>query len=320
MSRLSMFRVAFLGLALSAFGAASCGDASESAVGEAKEAWKAPAPGSCDESGMLTVANEATLDELDNDAKLTNRAAKSIIAARPIASIKDLDAVSQVGATTLNAILKYARAEHGGSCSGSEIGIVSDLDDTVIPAANPELSKPPFPGVAKLYQLLENRNDGETTDMHYVTARLPARVVGVPAYLEENDVPPGPIETGVSGIPAVAENEKVRDITRILEATGTQRFVLFGDATHRDPEVYQRILAASPDRVAGVIIHRVGETVPPERVDGLHLVDNYAEAAAVLFGLELLTRTEALSVMKAAKAEGLEISTAQMNALLDAQK
>ena len=36
-----------------------------------------------------------------------------------------------------------------------ELGIVSDLDKTVVPPADPDLSKAPYPGVTRLYQILE---------------------------------------------------------------------------------------------------------------------------------------------------------------------
>lgn len=299
------------------------GDSSETQDVKAK--FKAPAPGSCDETGMIAAANDAPLAELDDDAKLSSAAAKNLVAARPFDSVAAIDAVAQMGDAALIALLKHAReagyvaaCEDGGDTT--EIGIVSDLDDTVIPPANPELSLPPYAGVAALYRALEHQNDGVAGDLRYVTARLPARVVDVPAYLEQHGVPTGVIETGVSGIPAVAENEKVKDITRIMESSGAQRFVLFGDATHRDPEVYKRVLAAFPDRVAAAIIHREGVDVPAARVEGLHLVDNYAEASAVLFGLGLLTRGEALDVMESAAEQGLVITEAEMKALLDAQR
>jgi hypothetical protein len=298
------------------------GDSSETQDVKAK--FEAPEAGSCDERGMITAANDADLAELDDTAKLSSSAAKNLIAARPFATIAEIDAVAQMGDAALVALLKHARAAgYVSACEDgatSEIGVISDLDDTVIPPANPELSVPPYPGVAALYQTLEHRGGGAAGDLRYVTARLPARVVDVPAYLEKHGVPTGVIETGVSGIPAVAENEKVKDITRIMESSGDQRFVLFGDATHRDPEVYQRVRAAFPDRVAAAIIHREGVDVPAARVEGLYLCDDYAEASAVLFGLGLLTRAEALEVMESAAAQGLAITDAEMKALLDAEE
>jgi hypothetical protein len=305
--------------------AAACSGTGDEAIGSAEDdntSWVAPAEGSCDAKAMQKVANEASLDELDIDAKLDRRAAENIVAARPFTSVKAIDDVSRVGGATLSAILEHARAKGLASCGGgsSEIGIVSDLDKTVIPAGDPDLSVAPYPGVKALLTLLEHRNGGVAGDIHYVTARTPERVADVPAYLEQHGVPSGSIDTGISGMPWVAQAEKVRDIEAILARTGTQKFVLLGDTSHRDPEVYKTILAAHPDRVIAGFIHKVNVTVTPSRVTGLHLHESYAEVAARLYGLEVITRAEALDVMKAAKQDGLAITTAEMEALLEANE
>lgn len=197
-----------------------------------------------------------------------------------------------------------------------ELGVVSDLDDTVIPKAKVDLSSAPFPGVRALYDVLEHRRKGKDGDVYYVTARTPDRIDGVPAYLEKHGVPGGDIATGTSTLPWVAQPEKVKDIEAILAKTKTQSFVLFGDSSHKDPEVYKEILAKHPDRVVAAFIHKVNKTVSPDRVKGLHLVESYAEAAGILYRVGALTKTEARSVMKAARDEGLAITDAEMTALL----
>ncbi len=299
-----------------AAGPAGCGTADVGAdVGAHTEI---PAEGTCEAAGMLTVANEATFEELDLDAALDRRAAENIVAARPIETLAELDAVAYVGPSALGKILSYAEAlGYLGGCSGQEIGILSDLDKTVVPPSDPDLSLPPYPGVATLYQILEHRNGGLAGDAYYVTARQPEMVTEMPAYLEEHDVPAGPIETGISGLPWVAEPEKVADVSAILDSTGTQSFVLFGDTSHRDPEVYQTILDLYPERIMAVFIHKVNQTVSPDRVEGLHLHESYAEVAAILYGYQIITRGEAKSVMLAAAQEGLAISETEMEALLD---
>lgn len=300
---------------------AACGDASPPDLGseEADQtSWRAPAEGSCEAHAMLKVANEATLEELDVDASLDGRAAANIVAARPFETVRAIDDVPRVGPATLKAIFEHARAKGLlAACTDGEIGVVSDLDKTIIPAAEPDLSRAPYPGVTKLLYILEHRNDGAAGDVYYVTARTPDGIADVPAYLEEHGVPPGTIETGVSGVPWVAQAEKVRDIEGILARTGNQRFVFFGDTSHRDPEVYKEVLAAHPDRVIAVFIHKVNATVSPARVEGLHLHDSYAVVAAKLYGMSVLTREEARSVMEAAKDEGLAITPSQMDQLLD---
>lgn len=279
------------------------------------------AGGDCDDAAILEVANALTQAELDDVVGLDSRAAANIVAARPFATLTELDEVGYVGQSALGKLLAYAEA-HGivAACEGagaSEIGVVSDLDKTVVPPGDPDLSVAPYPGVAKLYQLLERQNGGQDGDMYFVTARTPELVTEIPDYLEAHGVPAGPIETGVSGLPWVAEPEKVADVSKILDASGEQRFVLFGDSSHRDPEVYKTILATYGDRIIAGFIHKVNNTVSPDRVVGLHLHESYAEVAAILYGMSVLNRDEAKSVMQSAADEGLTIDDAEMEDLLD---
>ena len=57
---------------------------------------------------VLEVANNASEAQLDDEAGLNSRAASNIVAARPIATIEELGAVSYVGANALQALLTYA--------------------------------------------------------------------------------------------------------------------------------------------------------------------------------------------------------------------
>jgi hypothetical protein len=201
----------------------------------------------------------------------------------------------------------------------SELGIVSDIDKTVLPPETSAGMPPPYPGIASMLSTLELRGSGNAGDIHYVTARDPADVVVIPDWMAMHAVPAGSIDTGVGTQPWVAQPEKVRDIKRIMDGRDGQKFVLFGDTSHRDPEVYKEVRTLFPDRVLAIFIHKVNATVSPTRVAGMHLVNNYAEAAAIAFGLDLITEAEARSIMNDAKAEGLAITAAEINALIAAQ-
>ena len=270
---------------------------------------------------VIWGVNRATFVELDDDVGLDSRAAENLVAEAPFATVSEMGPVPYVGPSALTKLRAYvdvwALAYDPNPDPSAELGIVSDLDKTVVPPANPDLSTPPYPGVTTLYQILENRNGGKAGDMHYVTARQPEMVTEIPAYLAEHGVPAGPIETGISGLPWVAQPEKIADVSRILDATGEQRFVLFGDSSHRDPEVYKAIVEAYPERIIAGFIHKVNTTVSPNRVEGLHLHESYAEVAAILYGYTVITRDEALCVMQAAQDEGLAITEQQMETLLD---
>ncbi len=62
--------------------------------------------------GIVAVANNATLAELDDDVPLDARAARGIVADRPFEFIEQVDTVSYVGKTAFAALAQYA-TDHG---------------------------------------------------------------------------------------------------------------------------------------------------------------------------------------------------------------
>jgi len=292
------------------------------------DGWGAPDEGSCEARAVVELANEASFAELDDDARLNRRAVEHIFEARavePFTTLRSVDDVPYVGVFTLRRMVAYAH-ESGGveRCEAGnevELGVIADLDKTVIPP-EPGYALPdaPYPGVAALFERLDLGADGSGTpgDVTYVTARSPDRVVGIADWLVDHGLPDGPIETGNSGLPWLAQPEKVRDVSAAFDARPDAPFVLFGDSAHRDPEVYRESRARYPDRVRAGLIHRVNRTVAERRLEGLRLFDDYAEAAAILAGLGVLTTDDAWAVYDAAVAEGLERTEPEMQALLDA--
>jgi len=198
-----------------------------------------------------------------------------------------------------------------------ELGIVSDIDKTLLPPGGEGDALPaPYPGVVTLLRELEFGGGGRPGDVTFVTARTPERAEGVDVWMASHGIPAGPIETGISGMPWIAQPEKVRDISRVFDLRPDQQFVLFGDSSHRDPEVYREIIAAYPDRVIAAFIHKVNNP-SASRVEGLHLIESYAEAAGILFGLGTVDEASARRVMIAARDEGLALSDDAIDALID---
>lgn len=193
-----------------------------------------------------------------------------------------------------------------------EPGVISDIDQTIIPKYEGADMPAPFPGIAALFRALEGATKG---DIHLVTARSPDRITEMPAYFKEHNMPLGTIDTGTSAMPWVAQAEKVKDITAQFEAHPNQKFVLFGDATHVDPEVYKAIKAKYPDRVLGAFILDT-KKIAPARTEGLSVVKNYAEAASILFKNGTIDKAAARGVMLSARSEGLAITDTQISALL----
>lgn len=261
---------------------------------------------------VVELANTAEAEVLDEGIGLDRRAVDSILEARPIHAVEQLAGLYYVGKTALELLKRHA--------CGREIGIVSDLDKTVIPAHDYDGGLPDkaYPGVAALYNTLEFFEDGAAGDMYYVTARTRERIEGIPAWLETHGLPAGPIEPGVDAFWA-ARQEKVDDIAAILDAHPDQPFVLFGDSSHVDPEVMHDVMELYPGRIRAGLIHLVNNP-NPDRLEGLHPHHDHAEAAAILFGLGLIEEDQARGVMEAARQQGLEITEAGIQDLLDSHR
>ena len=258
---------------------------------------------------VLVFSNAASESGLDDDLGLDRRAVNSILEARPIRSVKQLAGLYYVGKTALTRLKEHCVVE-----SGPEIGLISDLDRTVIPPHEDDLPAGPYPGVTALYNELEFRNLGHPGDVYYVTARTPDRIEGIPEWLESNGLPAGPIETGGTDFWA-ARAEKVRDISAILDAHPDQTFILIGDTRHVDPEVFSDIIALYPGRIEAALVHLVNNA-NPDRLIGLHPYDNYARAAAILYGQGILSESVTRGVMMAARYQGLDITVSEIEDLI----
>ncbi len=267
---------------------------------------------------VVSLVNSATGSELDDDIALDARAVDAILEARPLRTVLQLSELSFVGKSALGKLKERANDR---TTSVREVGILSDLDKTIIPPAPSGQSLPdePYPGMAELLNILEFGDGTKAAgDINFVTARQPNSVVEIPDWLADKGVPLGPISTGISGIPFLAKDEKVRDITEVFEANPDQEFVMFGDSSHVDPDAYRIILETFDAQVQVAFIHNV-KTIDPARLEGLVLIDNYAEAAAELFRLGRFTEDEARMVMLAVIAGG-EIDRQTMDDLIDANR
>lgn len=198
-----------------------------------------------------------------------------------------------------------------------EFGVIADIDRTLLPPSSSDDLAAPYPGVAALLRAVDTADGRRPGDVFYVTARSPDRMDGIEDWMRAHGLPAGPIATGISGVPHIAEREKIADITAILESRPGQAFVLFGDANHRDPEVYRAIRNTFGPRVVIAFIHRV-RTIDDARAAGLVVIDNYAEAAARLLRSGVFDESTARRVMIHAQNEGLQLSDADIDALVRA--
>jgi DNA uptake protein ComE-like DNA-binding protein len=233
---------------------------------------------------VLELVNTATEQGLADDVDLDPRAVRSIAAARPLTSMSELAGLYYVGTAMLERLKRFIATQ--------EIGLISDLDKTVIPPHDGALPDAPYPGVVTLYNALEGATPG---DVYYVTARPEDMVTEIPAWLDQQGIPAGPIATGISPIAYIARDEKIRDISAILDLNPDQRFVLIGDTNHVDHEAYRAIIDIYGDRIVAAFVHDVKPRTP-EQLAGLHVFDDHGQVAESLADLGIIDRATADAV------------------------
>ena len=166
---------------------------------------------------------------------------------------------------------------------GAAFGVISDLDDTVIQSRVSNFllavrtimlgnarTRLPFPGVAALYQALEKGGDGTRRNPIYYVSSSPWNIHDlIGEFLELQGIPVGPIclrdwDVDVNALTSSRlKKHKEPLIREIMDATDPLKFILIGDTSQKDPEIYREIVKAYPGRSLAVYIRNVGAA--PER-------------------------------------------------------
>jgi phosphatidate phosphatase APP1 len=177
-------------------------------------------------------------------------------------------------------------------------GVISDMDDTVlqshvtdfIRAARMVLlenarTRLPFPGVAAFYRALEQgRTGGEGNPVFYVSSSPWNLYDVIGDFLDAQQIPVGPLllrdwDLGPSLLRNAAYKTGV--IREILATYPSLPFILVGDSSQEDPEIYADIVATHPGRILAVYIRNVRQD-PEESPAIRELEERVARAGSTL--------------------------------------
>lgn len=155
------------------------------------------------------------------------------------------------------------------------IGIISDIDDTVIVSHATYVGKKlwlsvsknayprrPFPGVSDFYTLLTHKGQHP---IFYVSSSDWNFFDLIQNFLQYRNIPNGPIllkdphvnlrniwQSG-GGNP----NHKLEKISLLLALFSNIKFILIGDSGQNDPELYTEVIEKFPERIKAVYIRRI---------------------------------------------------------------
>ncbi len=162
--------------------------------------------------------------------------------------------------------------------SDAALGVISDLDDTVIRTGAHDLltaarntllanahTRLPFPGIAPFYRgLTGDPGDGELRNPIFYVSSSPWNLYDVIAdLLRIRGIPMGAIllrDWGVSAqelLPTTHGRHKRSVIERILDTYPGLPFLLVGDSGQQDPEIYRGVVRTHPGRIRAVYIRDV---------------------------------------------------------------
>ncbi len=160
----------------------------------------------------------------------------------------------------------------------AELGIISDIDDTVLQThvtqrwkmiwttlVENAQTRLPFEGTTDLYRALVAGPGAAADNPVFYVSKSPWNLYDLLVeFLDRHELPRGPLLLRDMGLNAEAPlDHKTAAIEKILSVYGRMPggplpFVLIGDSGERDPDIYLQIAAQHPGRVRAIYIREVG--------------------------------------------------------------
>jgi phosphatidate phosphatase APP1 len=188
----------------------------------------------------------------------------------------------------------------------AQFGVISDIDDTVLHTNAANLIKMartvflgnahtrlPFKGVAAFYRALFEGVDGNMQNPLFYVSSSPWNLYDLLSdFFNLQEIPIGPVlflrDWGINEeevIPSRHRDYKYRVISRIMDHYPNLPFILLGDSSQEDPEIYHEVVHEYPDRVLAVYIRNVSRGL--ERPEAIQkLAEEVVKAGSVLIMAE----------------------------------
>jgi phosphatidate phosphatase APP1 len=157
--------------------------------------------------------------------------------------------------------------------SGARVGIISDLDDTVVRSGatnvlkmawivllNNAHTRLPFEGVAAFYRALQRGADGRGYNPIFYVSSSPWNIYDVlEDFLSVHGVPAGPLflKDWSPTVLRKHSEHKLGIVRTLLRTYPELPFVLIGDSGEKDPEIYRQAVREHPGRVRAIYIRDV---------------------------------------------------------------
>lgn len=184
----------------------------------------------------------------------------------------------------------------------ADFAVISDIDDTVLQSNVTSLVKMaratflgnarlrlPFEGVAAFYRALHRGRAGDQRNPMFYVSSSPWNLYDLLSeFFNLQDIPVGPVlflrDWGLTDqgfLPLKNRAYKLSYIKEIIETFKTLPFILIGDSTQEDPEIYTEVVSLYPKRILAVYIRNV-ERDPKRMAKIKTLAEEVLKAGSVL--------------------------------------
>jgi phosphatidate phosphatase APP1 len=184
----------------------------------------------------------------------------------------------------------------------ADFAVISDVDDTVLQSNVTSVVKMaratflgnarlrlPFEGVAAFYRALHRGRTGSKLNPMFYVSSSPWNLYDLLSeFFNLQEIPIGPVlflrDWGLTDqgfLPLKNREHKLSYIQEIIETFKDLPFILIGDSTQEDPEIYTEVVARYPKRILAVYIRNVERD--PRRMDEIKaLAEQALKAGSVL--------------------------------------
>lgn len=181
--------------------------------------------------------------------------------------------VQVVGCPVRGLIPVQATAEILIPSPAAELGIISDIDDTVlqthvtqklkmiwVTVSGSAFTRMPFEGTTELYRALVAGSSGSANNPVFYVSKSPWNLYDfLVDFMDHHQLPRGPLllrDIGLREAPPI--DHKTDAVQRLFQTYPRLPFVLIGDSGERDPDIYLSIAERYPDRVRAIYIRDLG--------------------------------------------------------------
>jgi phosphatidate phosphatase APP1 len=196
----------------------------------------------------------------------------------------------------------FAEGEVFVPSSNARFVVVSDVDDTLIKTDAAHLlrmarniflgnakTRLPFPGAAAFYRALHAGHSGQENNPLYFVSSSPWNLYDLLVdFFHIHEIPGGPVlflrDWGISEHEILPLNNfphKLDTIRNMLNFYPDLPFILVGDSSQQDPEIYAQLVEEFPERIQAIYIRNVSSKLDrPESIRAL--AQKVVESGSVL--------------------------------------